>query len=88
MLVNPGELLSNLEENAISLTEGITNIFNQTEATTDINIIEPFSQYENENSHFINSMNRFNRFNNPDNFGSYLPNINSSQCDNIKNDKS
>ena len=85
MLVNPGELLTNLEENAISLTEGITNIFNQTEVTPDTKIIEPFSQYDNENSHFVNSMNRFDKFNNPDNFGSYLPNINNTHCSNDEN---
>lgn len=72
MLVNPGELLSNLEENAISLTEGITNIFNSNEVKNNLPLIEPFSEYTNENTNYVNSLNRFDRFNNPDNFGSYL----------------
>ena len=71
MLVDPGELLSNLEESAISLTEGINTIFSSSQVKEKATV-EPFIENSNENEKFVNSMNRFDKFNNPDEFGTYL----------------
>jgi hypothetical protein len=71
MLVDPGELLSNLEENTISLTEGINTIFSSSQVKQK-NTVEPFTEYSNENTNLVNSMNRFDKFNNPDEFGTYI----------------
>ena len=71
MLVDPGELLSNLEENAISLTEGINTIFSSSQVEQK-DTVEPFTEYSNENINLVNSMNKFDKFNNPDEFGTYI----------------
>lgn len=71
MLVDPGELLSNLEENAISLTEGINTIFSSSQVKQK-DTVEPFTEYSNENINLVNSMSKFDKFNNPDEFGTYI----------------